>query len=204
MVIVLFSWWSPAGWPVQRHAPNNSRENISWCQFARSHKFAGPMPRIQVFSRGGNMLFLPDSFQWAWFCHTEVKTAGALWVMGIPHDILSKIHCELSFIEQWWGFTKWVYLEFPASSTEADLEHNVICAPNAVPLDSMRRFVLIYHISQAHSSCLPHRFSTRSLKLMDAYNKGLTGSQIAWASQKYRGHRVLPDSILEDLGQANI
>jgi len=61
-----------------------------------------------------------------------------------------KFHCEVSFIEQCWGFAKWVYWEFPASSTEADLEHNVICALNAVPLESMRRFVLIYHISQAH------------------------------------------------------
>ena len=39
---------------------------------------------------------------------------------------------------------------------------------------------------------------------MDAYQKGLTGSQAAWASRKYRGHRTLPDTILAELDKANI
>lgn len=34
---------------------------------------------------------------------------------------------------------------------------------------------------------------------MDAYNKGLTGLQAAWAGKKYRGHRVLPITILEEI-----
>jgi hypothetical protein len=39
---------------------------------------------------------------------------------------------------------------------------------------------------------------------MDAYNKGLNGKQAAWAAKKYRGHRVIPEQILEDLSKANI
>ena len=39
---------------------------------------------------------------------------------------------------------------------------------------------------------------------MDAYEKGLTGSQAAWASWKNRGHRTLPDTILAELDKANI
>ena len=39
---------------------------------------------------------------------------------------------------------------------------------------------------------------------MDAYQKGLTGKQAAWASKKYRGHRVIPDSILCELDAAGI
>jgi hypothetical protein len=50
-----------------------------------------------------------------------------------------KFHCEVSFIEQCWGFAKWLYCEFPTSSSEADLERNVILASNAVPLESMQR-----------------------------------------------------------------
>ena len=34
---------------------------------------------------------------------------------------------------------------------------------------------------------------------MDAYRKGLDGKQAAWAAKKYRGHRVLPDTVMSDL-----
>ena len=34
---------------------------------------------------------------------------------------------------------------------------------------------------------------------MDAYRKGLDGRQAAWAAKKYRGHRVIPASLLADL-----
>ncbi|KAI0286343.1 hypothetical protein BC826DRAFT_918043 [Russula brevipes] len=51
-------------------------------------------------------------------------------------------------------------------------------------------------------SNLFHCFSTRSLRFMDGYRKGLNGKQAAWASKKFHGHRVLPESILRDLAAA--
>ena len=39
---------------------------------------------------------------------------------------------------------------------------------------------------------------------MDAYRSGLNAKQAAWANKKYRGHRVLPESIMEELDEANI
>lgn len=39
---------------------------------------------------------------------------------------------------------------------------------------------------------------------MDAYRRGLSGKQAAWASKKYRGHRMLPNTILEELDQEGI
>ena len=67
-----------------------------------------------------------------------------------------KFHCEVSFIEQCWGFAKRVYHEFPASSAEADLEKNVILTLNAVPLDSMRRYVTHSSIIMpSHSHIVP-------------------------------------------------
>ena len=39
---------------------------------------------------------------------------------------------------------------------------------------------------------------------MQAYDMGLSGKQAAWASKKYRGHRVLPPSLLADLEKAGI
>ncbi|KAJ7052810.1 hypothetical protein C8F01DRAFT_997464, partial [Mycena amicta] len=35
-------------------------------------------------------------------------------------------------------------------------------------------------------------FANRSIRFMDAYRKGLDGSQAAWAARKYSGHRTLP------------
>ena len=52
-----------------------------------------------------------------------------------------KYHCELSFIEQCWGYAKRIYREFPVSSNEADLERNAITALDSVPLVSMKRCV---------------------------------------------------------------
>ncbi|KAF7333551.1 hypothetical protein MSAN_02420000 [Mycena sanguinolenta] len=82
-----------------------------------------------------------------------------------------KFHCELNFIEQCWGFAKRIYRMFPASSKEEDLERNMNAALDAVPIETMRKF-------------------------MDAYRKGLNGTQAAWAGKRYRGHRVLPKNIM--------
>ncbi|KAK0487856.1 hypothetical protein IW261DRAFT_1327469 [Armillaria novae-zelandiae] len=48
------------------------------------------------------------------------------------------------------------------------------------------------------------RFVNRSLRFMDAYACGLNVRQATWAAQYYRGYRVLPESILEELEKENI
>jgi len=97
-----------------------------------------------------------------------------------------KFHCELNFIEQCWGQAKSVYRTYPPSSKEEDLTRNTLSALASVPLVIMRRF------------------ATRSRRFMDAYEKGLNGKQAAWASRKYRGHRVLPNNILDEIDKANV
>ncbi|KAG2035644.1 hypothetical protein BDR03DRAFT_867732, partial [Suillus americanus] len=47
-------------------------------------------------------------------------------------------------------------------------------------------------------------FSAHSLRFMDAYRKGLNGKQAVWASKKYCGHRVLPETIMRDLTDAGL
>ncbi len=39
---------------------------------------------------------------------------------------------------------------------------------------------------------------------MDTYERGLDGKQAAWATWKDRGHRVLPQNILEELGKEGL
>ncbi|KAF8226685.1 hypothetical protein L208DRAFT_1300624, partial [Tricholoma matsutake] len=105
---------------------------------------------------------------------------------GYPVHFFPKFHCETSFIEQCWGNAKQRYCLLPLTSKEEDLEWNVIACLDDIPLISMRRYV------------------TRSLCFMDAYRKGLNGKQAAWVAKKYCGHRMIPDSILQDLEKANV
>ena len=44
----------------------------------------------------------------------------------------------------------------------------------------------------------------RARRFMDAYYRGLDGKQAAWAARKYRGHRVIPESLMDDLMKANL
>jgi hypothetical protein len=50
----------------------------------------------------------------------------------------------------------------------------------------------------------PFRFFNHALRFMDAYCHGLTGVQAAWASRRYRGHRKLPDSIMQELDKVGL
>ncbi|KAF9470849.1 hypothetical protein BDN70DRAFT_998814 [Pholiota conissans] len=105
---------------------------------------------------------------------------------GFKVIFLPKFHCELNFIEQCWGFAKRIYRLNPESSREDHLEKNAREALESVPLVSMRRF------------------ANQSRRFMDAYSRGLNGRQAAWASRKYRGHRVLPESLMDELEKAHI
>jgi hypothetical protein len=65
-----------------------------------------------------------------------------------------KFHCELNVIEQCWGYSKWIYRQYPPSSKESDLERNVLDSLNAIlivvicrcvpKLSSMTCLILIY------------------------------------------------------------
>ena len=105
---------------------------------------------------------------------------------GVSVLFLPKFHCELNFIKQCWGYAKRIYRLNPESSREDVLERNALEALESIPLPTMRKF------------------ANRSRRFMNAYSKGLNGRQAAWTTKKYRRHRMLPATIMDDLEKANI
>ncbi|CUA68743.1 hypothetical protein RSOLAG22IIIB_13833 [Rhizoctonia solani] len=104
---------------------------------------------------------------------------------GFSVIYLPKYHCELNPIEQCWGAAKRMYRDLPPSSLEADLRKNMLEALESVKLESIRRF------------------AARSQRFVHAYGRGLSGSEAAWAAKKYRGHRIIPDGLLEAMDKSD-
>ena len=48
-----------------------------------------------------------------------------------------------------------------------------------------------------------YRFANRSACFVHAYQLGLDGAQASWATKKYHGHHMLPNSVMEALDSSN-
>ena len=90
-----------------------------------------------------------------------------------------KFHCELNYIEMYWGAVK-RYTRAHCNYTWKGLQI-VPEALDSIPLKHIRKY------------------ARRSFRYMDAYQKGLNIKQAAYAVKKYKRHRVIPQSILDEL-----
>ena len=99
---------------------------------------------------------------------------------GFQILFLPKFHCELNFIEQCWGYSKRIYGQYPISSKEDDLEHNVL----KVLLCAAGIYVQVCNLIAVLHGWLLVGFEWE------------TGHM---ASKKYGGHRVLPETIMEEI-----
>ena len=61
---------------------------------------------------------------------------------GHQVNFLPKFHCELNLIEQCWGYAKRLYRLREPSSKEDVLEKNATECLDAIPLITMRRYVV--------------------------------------------------------------
>lgn len=126
------------------------------------------------------------------FCSQKSQLEEYITLQGHICEFYPKFHCELNFIEQYWGTVKLQYWSSEKTTDMEAMERNVIACLNDVPLLQIQQYVFISNYKNL-VSLLPS-YANRSAHFISAYSQGLTGSMAAWANRKYHGHQTLPPS----------
>ena len=113
------------------------------------------------------------------FQQQKSKIEIAIEARGHKCIFYPKYHCELNFIEMYWGAAK-KYTREHCDYTWVGLQKTVPEALDSVPLITIRKF------------------ARKSKRYMDVYRKGLTGKLAEFAVKKYKSHRRVPNEIYNE------
>ena len=96
-----------------------------------------------------------------------------------------KFYCELNFIERYWRAYK-RYIWENCNYSWNGLQQVVPKSLDSVPLVMIRKFV------------------RKCWRYMDTYKKDISGKLAEYTVKKYKSHRRIPDSVLEELNKIKI